>query len=927
MSAIVNCLAYQHDLWLVLLAAALCLLSNTGAVLFLRAAGRATSFQRWTWLWIMGFAGGFGIWSTHFVAMLAYDPGIVVGYDRDLSLLSLAVAFVSTFIAGTVVLLLPRKQAIVAAGLVFGFGVASMHFIGMAGMEVPGHLNWDRSLVTAALVISWVFATAGFYVSNTATLTDKRAAVAAGIFSLGIVMMHFTAMGALTLQPGLDQIEPQALSKSFLLLMIIAVSLSLLASGISAVSIAVRAARNAQATEARFELLVKGVTDYAIYTLSPEGLITSWNAGAERFKGYKSTEVVGRNFSIFYSEEDRENSMPDHALHLARKNGRFEAEGLRYRKDGSSFYANVLIQPVYDDEGHQIGFAKITRDITEQKADRDRIVSVTRNLDLALENMIQGICLFDADERLILSNCRYRALFGFDENFLKPGVTYWEIVKRGYEIAIPDLENDAEEKALAHYHRHIDAIRSGQKSLIHKMGSEKSLLANFNLMADGGWVATFEDITDRIRSEEHIAFLAKHDSLTKLPNRSALSDFVEYEVALAKRTNGSVAIIGIDLNKFKMINDQIGHHVGDQVLVELANRLAGLLKTNELIARVGGDEFSAVKRYVDIAEVHEFAERLSVALSLPVDIGDHRLTPGASIGVALYPQDGNAPDVVMANADLAMYRSKNSLSQKICFYDGEMDELARDRAKLAKDLWRGVENKEFQLHYQVQKSVLTGQVTGYEVLLRWCHPERGNVSPSDFIGVAEECGAILPIGEWVLRQACREAASWPGYLKVAVNLSPVQIAHADIVSLVLSVLAESGLDPRRLELEITENSIIVDKQRAMTALTAIKGFGVSIAIDDFGTGYSSLELLRSFPFDKIKLDRSFMVELHDSIEAKAMVRAILALGQGLRIPVLAEGVETHEQLNILRDEGCHEAQGYLLGKPMPMAEQEFAQVA
>ncbi|WHA44142.1 bifunctional diguanylate cyclase/phosphodiesterase [Agrobacterium larrymoorei] len=926
MSAIAYCLAYQHNLWLVLLAGALCFLSNLGSMLFLRAAGRSISYQRWTWLCVMGFAGGFGIWSTHFVAMLAYDPGIVVGYDRDLTLLSLAVAFASTFTAGAVILVLPRRQGTIAAGLIFGFGVASMHFVGMAGMEVPGELVWNRNLVISSLTISWIAATIGFSISNTIVLSDKRIVTAASFLSLGIVLMHFTAMGALTLSPGINPVAHQGLSKSFLLIMIMLVSLSFLASGISAVTIAVRAARKALASEANFDVLVRGVTDYAIYMLDPTGVVTNWNAGAERFKGYKASEIIGSNFSIFYSQEDQKNGLPEHALHLARKNGRFEAEGLRYRKNGSSFYANVLIQPVYDDKGHQLGFAKITRDITEQKADRDRIVAVTRNLDLALENMIQGICLFDANEKLILSNQRYRSLFSFDDEFLKPGVSYWEIVRRGYEIALPD-DPDFEERARAHYRKHIEAIRSGQNSLIHKMDGDHSILANFNLVADGGWVATFEDITDRIRSEEHIAFLAKHDSLTKLPNRSALNDFLDYEVAFATRNNGHVAVIGVDLNKFKMINDQIGHHVGDKVLVELATRLSKLLKQNEMVARVGGDEFAAIKRYTDISEVQDFAERLSEALSIPVTLDHHKLTTGASIGVALFPEDGDAPDVLLANADLAMYRSKNSLTQKICFYDGNMDELARDRAKLAKDLWLGIENNEFHLHYQVQKSVLTGCITGYEVLLRWHHPERGNVSPVDFIGVAEECGAILPIGEWVLRQACHEAASWPNDLKVAVNLSPVQIAHADTVSLVISVLKETGLDPRRLELEITENSIIVDKQRAMNALNLIKALGVSIAIDDFGTGYSSLELLRSFPFDKIKLDRSFMVELQESDEARAMVRAILSLGQGLRIPVLAEGVETNEQLDILRTEGCQEAQGYLLGRPMPMAQQALAQVA
>jgi predicted signal transduction protein with EAL and GGDEF domain len=311
----------------------------------------------------------------------------------------------------------------------------------------------------------------------------------------------------------------------------------------------------------------------------------------------------------------------------------------------------------------------------------------------------------------------------------------------------------------------------------------------------------------------------------------------------------------------------------------------------------------------------------------PMDVEGHRLSTGASMGVALYPNDGQLPEALIANADLAMYRAKGSLSGQVCFYDVEMDEAARDRTKMAKELWVAIEEKQLYLNYQVQKSVSTGEITGYEVLLRWRHPERGLVSPADFIPVAEECGAILPIGEWVLREACREAAGWPVAHKIAVNLSPVQIAHTDMPALVHRVLIETGLKPGRLELEITESSIFSDKQRALHALRAIKALGVSIAIDDFGTGYSSLETLQSFPFDKIKLDRSFLADVERSEEAKAMVRAILALGQGLRIPVLAEGVETSVQLDILRQEGCHEAQGYLLGRPMPIDKQNLTEAA
>ncbi len=354
------------------------------------------------------------------------------------------------------------------------------------------------------------------------------------------------------------------------------------------------------------------------------------------------------------------------------------------------------------------------------------------------------------------------------------------------------------------------------------------------------------------------------------------------------------------------------------MLATLSRRMQACLAADETIARFGGDEFAASKRFEDMAELTGFVQRLETCLAEEIRIDGYDIRPGASFGIAIYPQDADNVGALLNNADLAMYRAKEALTQTVCFYEVSMDEAARRRRLIANDLWQAIGRNELELHYQVQKAVDTGQTLGYEVLLRWHHPVRGTIPPSDFIPIAEECGAILPIGEWVLREACREAVSWDSSHKIAVNLSPVQLGNADVADLVHRVLQETGLDPRRLELEITESTIIGDKERALETLRRIKAFGVTIAIDDFGTGYSSLETLRAFPFDKIKLDRSFMSEVESSPEAKAIIRAILALGHTLRVPVLAEGVETRNQLDILLDEGCDEAQGYFLGRPMPM---------
>ncbi|MHB2264031.1 putative bifunctional diguanylate cyclase/phosphodiesterase [Aliihoeflea sp. PC F10.4] len=429
-------------------------------------------------------------------------------------------------------------------------------------------------------------------------------------------------------------------------------------------------------------------------------------------------------------------------------------------------------------------------------------------------------------------------------------------------------------------------------------------------------------IVDADMAEENVDALrrmALYDALTNLPNRVSYTDHTERELSLAASTGEKCAVLGIDLDRFKEINDTQGHGAGDTVLRIIGQRLTDALRGSEFVARMGGDEFAATKRYRYDHELEEFVRRIEAVLFSEVRIGEFSTSPGASIGIATWPSDGETVDRLTANADLAMYRAKADHTRAICYYETGMDEQARARRELAADLRHALENDEFEIHYQVQMQVAAPQnVIGYEILLRWTHPLRGSVPPSTFIPVAEETGLIIPIGEWVLRTACKAAAAWERPDRIAVNLSALQLAHADISDLVAGILAETGLAPERLELELTESCIIQDKKRSLDTLRRIRALGVTIAIDDFGTGYSSLDTLRSFPFDRIKLDRSFMSELEDSMQSRAIIRAVLALSRSLDISVLAEGVETPRQLELLRQEGCDEAQGFLLGRPGPV---------
>lgn len=420
--------------------------------------------------------------------------------------------------------------------------------------------------------------------------------------------------------------------------------------------------------------------------------------------------------------------------------------------------------------------------------------------------------------------------------------------------------------------------------------------------------ASFETIR-RLRE------LALNDTLTAMPNRVSFHAGLSETLERAETTGRNVGVLAIDLNRFKEINDLRGHDAGDATLKILAARLKGLIGDGEHVARIGGDEFACAKIYRNHTDLVDFISRVEKALHEPFVLEGIDTVPAASIGVSIFPNDSRTQERLMSNADMAMYRAKSDPHHAVCYYEAKMDETFRDRLSLAQDLKLAIEQNELMLHYQVQKDITSEAIVGYEALLRWTHPVRGPIPPSTFIPVAEETGSIVSIGEWVLRTACREAASWPEPYKIAINISPAQMSHTDLAELVHDVLIETGLAPERLELEITESTIIRDKQATLLQLRRLQSFGVTIAIDDFGTGYSSLETLRSFPFNKIKLDRSFMSEIGDSPQATAIIRAVLALGKSLDIPVLAEGVETAAQLQILRGEGCDEAQGFLLGRP------------
>jgi diguanylate cyclase (GGDEF)-like protein/PAS domain S-box-containing protein len=438
-----------------------------------------------------------------------------------------------------------------------------------------------------------------------------------------------------------------------------------------------------------------------------------------------------------------------------------------------------------------------------------------------------------------------------------------------------------------------------------------------------GYLVAFVDITERRKAEARIAYMAHHDGLTDLPNREFYQDRLRQALEYGQSGSNRVAVLCVDLDLFKNVNDSFGHPMGDRLLRLVADRLRSQVRGNNLAARLGGDEFAVILASdVSPNEVSDFSARLIRILSASYDIDGIEVVIGASIGVALSPGDGSTTEELMRNADMALYRAKSDGGGVHRFFEREMDRLAQKRRDMELDLRRAFANGEFELHYQPLVDIAADRISGFESLLRWRHPEKGMISPADFIPVAEDIGLIVSLGEWVLREACTEAAKWPDAIKVAVNLSPVQFRSRNLVQAVISALAHSGLSPLRLELEITESLFLAETEANLAILHQLRGLGISISMDDFGTGYSSLSYLRSFPFDKIKIDRSFVKDIAERPDCVAIVRAISGLGRSLNITTTAEGVETTDQLDWLRAEGCNEVQGFLFSAAKPAAEVE-----
>jgi diguanylate cyclase (GGDEF)-like protein len=581
-------------------------------------------------------------------------------------------------------------------------------------------------------------------------------------------------------------------------------------------------------------------------------------------------------------------------------------------------YGPAMQHHLQDRQPHRLELQRAPTQVPRQDEDDDHgdahdLSLHNARITTALNHMSQGLCMFNADKMLIVCNERYASIYGIPPENIQPGTPFRQILQDRIDsgqFKIGDPEDYLRER--------IEAVEERQPSVkFHHLTDGRTIAITHCPLEDGGWVATHDDVTDMRRIEAKIAHMADHDELTDLPNRGLFRD----ELARALRRGECLALLCLDLDQFKAVNDALGHPLGDALLRQAADRLRQVTSEGDLIARLDGDSFAILQRDAQIPETaRALAECVLATLRQPYELDGHQVIVGASIGIAGAPSDSGDADELLKMADMALYRCKLEGRGVFRFFEPEMDAKVQTRRGLEVDLRKALAGDELEIHYQPVVDIQADRVTGFEALLRWRHAVRGNVSPDEFVPLAEDIGVIGQLGAWVLEQACAEAARWPADVRLAVNLSPAQFVHRDLVGDVLAALKHSGLPADRLELEITETVMLQDTGATLATLHSLRDLGVHISLDDFGTGYSSLNLVRKFPFDRLKIDRSFIEDMNDDGGSLGIVRAVLALGNSQGMGVTAEGVETNEQLDRLRAEGCLEVQGFFLSPARPASE-------
>jgi len=668
-----------------------------------------------------------------------------------------------------------------------------------------------------------------------------------------------------------------------------------------------------QRNEQRYREILESIED-GYFEVDIKGNFTFFNSILAKALGYSKQDLLNMNYNQFMDRENARKVFQAFNRVYRTREAMREVDWHITLHDGSVLCSEASISCIVDQDGQVTGFRGIVRDISQRKLAEEALRQSELKYRLVFENTPLGIIHFDGQGRITACNDSLADLIGLTHREAAIGFSLLSIPDVAFAKAIKQALNGQN----AYYQGNYESPISGKSIPVEAQIAP--------VMSDDGsplgGVIIVSDITERKRYEETIRHLAYHDALTGLPNRLLIHDRISVALPQARRQNQMLALVYLDLDNFKIINDTLGHLIGDRLLQEVAHRLKYLIREGDTVARMGGDEFMFLFPGInETGNVKIIANKILDSFSLPFQVDGHEIHVSASIGISLYPSDGQDVETLIKNADTALYRAKEQGRNNYQLFTPAMNEAFMERMTLAKDLRHALDHGELDLHYQPLIDIKSGRIVGMEALVRWNHPIKGLVLPGKFIPVAEETGLIIPLEKWVLRTACRQNKQWQQAglppVRVAVNLSGRHFWQQDVVETVASILHESGLDPKYLELEITESVAIRNTERVGRVLQELRNLGIKIALDDFGIGYSSLSYLRNLPLDSLKIDQSFIRELGEEVAGFAIPQAVISLAKTLDLQVTAEGVEKVEQVTALSNLQCDQIQGYLICKPQP----------
>lgn len=662
-------------------------------------------------------------------------------------------------------------------------------------------------------------------------------------------------------------------------------------------------------------------TDDAIVSHTPEGIITSWNRGAERLYGYTEAEALGRSLVSLMPSDKRVEEQ--YTLDYVRRGQSIEQqETARLRKDGSVVHVSITISPIKDEQGRVVGAARIARDISARRAAEEALFREKELAEVTLRSIGDAVITTDPTGSITYLNPVAETMTGWRnaQAYGRALTDVLHVVDGMTRAAVPDPMNVAlrENRRTGLSTNTVLIARNGREIAVEESAAP---IHDREGHVVGG-VLVFRDVSETYAMAMRMTHQAQHDFLTGLPNRVLLVDRLNQTMALARRNGTKAALLFVDLDRFKQVNDSLGHDAGDELLKVVAGRLKACVRETDTVCRQGGDEFVLLLGAVhDMRDAGQVAEKILASCTQPYLIRGHEAHIGASIGISLFPDDGTDADALTRNADAAMYHAKQLGRQNYQFYTAAMNARAHESFALENDLRRALRDNELALHYQPLYDVASGELIGCEALLRWHHPQRGLVQPGDFLPLIEDGALNVPVNQWVLREACRQNQAWRAAglnpPPVSVNLSAAQFKRSDFLPSITEILAETGLESRYLNLELTENIVMHDADANIEVLQSLRAMGVRVSIDDFGIGYSSFGHLRRLPIDVLKIDQSFVRDLPNDADCAAITSSIIGIGKTLRHRVVAEGVETNAQLQFLRAQGCDAVQGFYYSTPLP----------